>query len=310
MTDTKLDAEKQNSKEDKMNVETIYFKASDGVSLSGIIYKSKENADKILISVHGMASNCLKKRNEIIANKIKDIETDTLTFNNRGHDIINYIKKANGEKAISGTAFENVEDGYYDICGAVKYALEKGYKEIYLMGHSLGSTKAIYTYNKMIEKEPELTKNIKALIILSLVDIPTAVRVYLNDRFPETLKYAKDMEKAGMENILMPEGTFIHPVSVKTFLKYARDYQNIDFARYSDTEYDFKELNNIKIPLFMRWGNNKELILQNAEDLCKNLRAKIQNNNLDVNYIDGANHSYKGKEEQLASEIQNFLEDN
>ena len=293
-----------------MNIQIAHFKSEDKINLTGIIYRNEKEADKILISIHGMVSNCLKRRDEEIANKIGNIGIDLLAFNNRGHDIANYIKKPKEEKVISGTAFEDAEDGYYDIVGAIKYALEKGYKEIYLMGHSLGSTKVIYTYNKMIEKEPELTKNIKALIILSLVDIPTAVRIYLNDRFPETLKYAKDMEKSGMENILMPEGTFIHPVSVKTFLKYARDYQNIDFARYSETEYDFKELNNIKIPLFMRWGNNKELILQNAEDLCKNLRVKIQNNNLDVNYIDGANHSYKGKEEQLASEIQNFLEKN
>ena len=107
-----------------MNAETIYFKASDGVSLSGIIYKSKENTDKILISVHGMASNCLKKRNEIIASKIKDIEIDTLTFNNRGHDIVNYIKKANGEKAISGMASEDVEDGYYDIVRSNKLCIK------------------------------------------------------------------------------------------------------------------------------------------------------------------------------------------
>ena len=193
-------------------------------------------------------------------------------------------------------------------CGAIKFALSKGYKEIYLMGHSLGSTKVVYTYNKMLEKNKDILKHIKAILLLSLVDIPTALRIYLNDRFPETLKYAKDMEKAGMENILMPEKSFIHPVSVKTFLKYARDYQNIDFARYSKKEYDFKELNNIKVPLFMRWGNVRELIMQNAGKLCEFLKTKINNSKLDINYIDGANHSYNGKEEELGSEIQNFLE--
>ena len=82
--------------------------------------------------------------------------------------------------------------------GAINYALSKGYKEIYLMGHSLGSTKVVYTYNKILEKNEDIIKNIKAVLLLSLVDIPTALRIYLNERFPETLKYAKDMEKAGI----------------------------------------------------------------------------------------------------------------
>ena len=192
--------------------------------------------------------------------------------------------------------------------GAINYALSKGYKEIYLMGHSLGSTKVVYTDNKILEKNEDIIKNIKAVLLLSLVDIPTALRIYLNERFPETLKYAKDMEKAGMENILMPEDSFIHPISVKTFLKYTRDYQNIDFAKYSEKGYNFEELNNIEVPLFMRWGNVRELILQDAGELCNFLKTKISNKKLDINYIDGANHSYKGKEEQLGSEIRNFLE--
>lgn len=290
-----------------MEIKIVHFEADDNINLTGILYKNKNETNKILISVHGMVSNCLKKRDEEIAKKLENINIDVLAFNNRGHDIVNYIKKKNGDNIISGTAFEDVEDGYLDILGAIKFALNKGYKEIYLMGHSLGSTKVVYSYNKFLEKNKDIVKNIKAIILLSLVDIPATLRIYLNDKFPETLKYAKDMEQAGMENILMPEKSFIHPVSIKTFLKYARDYQNIDFAKYSEKEYDFKELNNIEVPLFMRWGNINELILQDAQKLCEFLKGKIKNNNLDINYIDGANHSYKGKEEELGEEIKNFL---
>ena len=57
----------------------------------------------------------------------------------------------------------------------------------------------------------------------------------------------------------------------------------------------------------MRWGNNKELIMQKADELCDILSNKIQNNRLDIDYIDGANHSYTDKEEILASQICNFI---
>ena len=105
----------------------------------------------------------------------------------------------------------------------------------------------------------------------------------------------------------MPEKSFIHPISVKTFLKYARDYKNIDFAKYSEKEFKFPELNNIKIPLMMRWGTDREMILQKPEELCNMLKEKINNSKLDIGYINGANHSYKGKEEELAIEIEKFI---
>ena len=67
------------------------------------------------------------------------------------------------------------------------------------------------------------------------------------------------------------------------------------------------KLNNTDIPLFMRWGNDRELIIQKADELCKMVKEKIKNDKLDIGYIEGANHSYTGKEEILANEIQNFL---
>lgn len=59
----------------------------------------------------------------------------------------------------------------------------------------------------------------------------------------------------------------------------------------------------------MRWGNQRELIIQEADKLCEQLKGKIKNDKLDIGYIDGADHSYTGKEEILANEIQNFLKD-
>lgn len=292
-----------------MNIETTFFKATDGVELKGIKYKSKNKTQKILISIHGMATSFIKKRDEKIAEKLNELNIDFLAFNNRGHDLINYIKKANKEKEeLAGTSYEEISECYYDILGAVNYAIQNGYNEIYLMGHSLGSTKIVYAYNKFLEENKDIVDKIKGIILLSLVDIPLALKVYLQDNFPAMVTYAKNMKKEGMENQLMPEKSFIHPISIKTFLRYAIENEDINFARFSDSSYDFEELNNIKVPLFMRWGNNKELIVQNAEDLCKMLKNKIKNRNLDINYIDGANHNYKGKEDILAEQIKSFFD--
>ena len=293
-----------------MNLETIFFKATDGVDLKGIIYKSQSKTQKILISTHGMATNCIKERDKKVAEKVNELNIDFLAFNNRGHDLTNYIKKENKEKKeLAGTSYEEISECYEDILGAINYAMQNNYSEIYLMGHSLGCTKTIYTYNKLLEEnQVKILNKIKGIILLSLVDIPLAVQVYLRDNFASIVTYAKNMKKEGMENVLMPTESFIHPISVKTFLRYAIDNKDIDFARFSDENYNYEKLNNIKVPLFMRWGNDGELIIQKADELCDMLKNKIQNKNLDIGFIDGANHSYDGKEEVLANEIKRFIE--
>ena len=290
-----------------MKTETLTLKATDGIINKGLLYNG-EKTNKIIISIHGMATNCIKKRDEEIAKKAHEIKVDFLTFNNRGSEIVKYISDEHGKRRLGGTAFENVEECYYDILGAINFCIQKGYNEIYLLGHSLGTTKIVYTYNKLIENKEEKTLNkIKKVILLSLIDIPKVLQIYLNKDFANLLTYAKNLEKEHMENILMPEKSFIHPISVKTFLKYARDFENINFARYSDEFYNFDELNKIKVPLFMRWGDTNEMVLQNLEDLCNKLKKKINNKNIDIGYIKDANHSYKGKEEILANQIQVFL---
>ena len=292
------------------NIDTIFFKATDGVNLNGILYKSEKQTKKVLISIHGMVTNCLKPRDEIIAKKVNIANIDLLTFNNRGHDIVSYIKKDNIlEHELGGTAYEEISECYEDILGAINYLLENKYDEIYLMGHSLGSTKSVYFYNKLLNENNDLISKIKAVILLSLVDIPFAMQIYLKEKFQSMVTYAKNMKKEKMENILMPEESFIHPISVKTFLRYALENDDMNFARYTDKEYDFKELNNIKVPLFMRWGNVGELIIQDADKLCDFLKTKINNPNLNIGYIDRADHSYTGKEETLAEEILKFLEE-
>ena len=289
-------------------MEKIDFIATDGIELSGILYRGKEISKKIILAVHGMTSNCFKKRDDVIAKKANEEGIDYFCFNNRGSEIIKYIsKKIEGkkEKNLAGTAYEDVLEGYEDIIGAILKLKELGYSDIYLQGHSLGSTKVVYTYNELKEEEADILSCIKGVILLSLIDIPMAVKFYLGKNYETFLKLAEEREQKGI-NDLMPKNAFIHPISVKTFLRYVRDNKDIDFARYGNDN-QLEKLNNIEIPLFMRWGNDNEMIAQKAEELVTILNNIITNPSKDIDYIDGANHGYDGKEEILAEEIIKFV---
>lgn len=293
-----------------MRVEKIYFNAEDGTELFGLLHTSENRNDKdVVISTHGMESNCFKKREDIIAQKLTSNNIAFFTFNNRGNGLINEVK-SNGEKILQGTVFEDVEDSYYDLVGAIKLMISKGYKNIHMQGHSLGSTKTVYTYNKLIENgEQELLNKIKSVILLSLVDIPELMNYLINStNNQDFIKFALQKESEGnLDYILDTKVPFLPLISVKTFLKYYRNNKNIDFAKYTTKDFKFEKLNNIKVPIFMRWGNVNELISLPADKLAELMNEKINNQNKDISYIDGATHNYKGKEELLAEEILSFL---
>ena len=149
-------------------MDIINFLATDNVELNGILYKS-ENAKnkKVILAVHGMTSNCFKKRDEVIAKYANHEGIDYFCFNNRGSEITRYIvRKSSDRKELGGTAYEDVLDGYYDICGATLKLAELGYTDIYLQGHSLGCTKIVYTYNKLKDENSDILEYIKANNIL------------------------------------------------------------------------------------------------------------------------------------------------
>lgn len=288
----------------------IDFLATDGIKLNGFLHEGKEKANKIILSVHGMSSNCFKEREDKLSSYMNENNIDYFCFNNRGSELVKYIRKDindKEEKLLGGTSYEDVLEGYEDIVGAILKLKELGYKEIYLQGHSLGCTKIVYTYNELKEEEEEdILKCIKGVILLSLVDIPKTLKMYLGSNFDSYLKLAEEKEQEGKIYDLMPKESFIHPVSVKTFLRYAKYNKDIDFAGYG-RDNKLEKLNNIDVPLFMRWGNDKEMILQKADELVTLVNNIIINKKKDIDYIEGSNHSYNGKEEIVAKQIIEFI---
>ncbi|MBP3596655.1 MAG: hypothetical protein J6J60_04555 [Clostridia bacterium] len=294
-----------------MNTEIIKFKTLDGTYLDGFLKYNEIKSKKVIIAIHGMASNCFKKREKVLADYAIEKNIDTFVFNTRGSDIVRFLKREKilypGDN-IGGSAYENIYESYYDIKSAIMQMLELGYEEIYLCGHSLGSTKLVYTYNKLFSENDEILKNIKAVVLLSLVDLEKSFKTFAGNKYQDYINYALIKKEQKQFLDMMPQSVFLYPMSVKSYLIYNQNNDEINFARYSDNNYNFKELNSIKVPLFMRWGTDNEYIEQKPMELVEFLKNKINNKKLDVNIIQQADHSYRGKEDALAEQIINFLE--
>lgn len=297
-----------------MKTEIVSFFATDGMVDNGYIQSTDTPIDdnkKVIISVHGMTSSCFKGRDKTIGKILLENDIDYFTFNNRGSEILRFSLKSDGKEVqsvLAGTAVENPEDGLYDIEGAIEEVVKRGYKNIYLLGHSLGSTKVLYTMTRFREEESKYLEYIKGIALLSLVDIPNFMKENLKEKYEKKIEQAEKLVESGKETTFMPEDSFIFPITAKAFLYYAKNYQRIDFARYHDKEYDFKELNMVNVPLFMRWGTDRELIIEKPEEITKLLNNKIVNPKKDINFIEGANHSYNGMEDIVGEQLINFIE--
>ena len=289
-------------------LEKVYFELEDKVELVGLLHKPENTTDEVVISIHGMQSNCFKKREDILAKVINNAGIAYFAFDNRGANLMCYTKKTDGTKTLNGgSVYEDVLESYYDIKGAIEKMLELGYTKIHLQGHSLGCTKIVYAYNRLKKENYKNLENIQSIILLSLVDLVDLQKYDLGiDKYNKMLEFAIDKETKGEEMELMPFDSFDHPISVKSYLRYYRDNQEIDFAKFNDNNYDFKEINNINIPLFLRWSEN-DLVVQKLDELIEFLKTKINNPKLDIGYIKNTDHGYTNKEEVLGEKIKKFL---
>lgn len=293
-----------------MRLKKIYFETEDGVELFGLLHTPENETDEIVIYVHGLTSSCTKKREDIFAEEYTNSNIAFFGFNNRGAEIITRLnQKIDGmpQKQYFGAAYEDVLDSYYDVKAAICEMIKLGYKKIYLKGHSLGCLKVAYTYNKLLKNgEQDILSKIKAVLLLSMVDIYDLSRNE-EKNFYKNFEIAESKEKEEQLNYLIMDAIVGAPISVKTYLRYYKYNDEISFPRYADYKYDYKELNNISCPIFMRWGNVNETIVQTAEDLVKIVNDNIINKVKDIGYIDGANHSYNGKEIEIVTQEIKFI---
>lgn len=292
-----------------MQIEKVYFNSVDNLNLIGLLHTPKKKTDTVVISIHGITSNCLKRRDDILAQKCTELGIAYFGFNNRGHEIISsYGRIEDNTMKLYGSGGESIYDSYYDIKGAMLEMQKRGYSKIILQGHSMGCTKIVYTYNEFLNNnETTMLDAITGVILLSMVDIPTALKQVLGKDYKKIISYFEMLKKRGKGDrlVVLDDGT--PPVRPNSILEYAENNKKIDFAKFGDNRTTFKELNNITVPLFMRWGNVNELIFQGADELVQKLNEKIKNENKDISYIAGANHNYTGKEEELGEQIVNFI---
>lgn len=286
-----------------MKQELVRINSVDGIEQPGILYTPRENTNKIVIHVHGLNGNFYENRFlDTLSKSYTDKNFAFLTFNNRGKDFIAELLKGDDFVVIGGS-LERFKDCILDIEGVINWVKEKGYSEIILEGHSYGCNKVLYYYNR---KKDDC---IKKIVLLAPCDIPSEGKKFLSE---EEYNIAKEestiLVNEGKDNELinfsvMANGKIAAGTYYNDFLPGGEN----DFIKYSDGKNGKSEvLNSIDIPTLIVFGDIDECVLTQPIEIVKEyLKNNIGNCNIQI--IEGADHSYTNRYEELGKVISNNI---
>lgn len=292
----------------KMSFHRTY--TEDNLELCGVLYQPEYKTDKIVINFHGMAGNFYENLFiDFMSNEFTKGGFAFLSTNNRGHDMFNdtaSIKNNDLSWKKIGAAFEIFEECIYDIKAWIDFAEKLGFKEIFIQGHSLGAVKVTYYLSETGDSR------IKGLILLSPPDM---LGLHLGreedkKKWEESMKLAKKLIGEGKGNEILPNLIWDwYYLSANTFMNFSKlDSKTNTFPFYKPNS-GFKELSQIKCPMIAIFGSKDDAIVTDPKKCLKILKEKAVSTKICSTFIiDGAPHSYRNHEQELAAIVRKWLE--
>jgi alpha-beta hydrolase superfamily lysophospholipase len=140
-----------------MNLELVSVLSTDKLLLPGLLYTPDKQTMKAAIWLHGMGDSGTfynTERINALGHALNQKGIALLGLNNRGaHNRKDLHIADEGlpdeERSYqAGTHYELIRDCVKDIDGAAQFLQERGYSELYLIGHSTGANKVcVYDAN-------------------------------------------------------------------------------------------------------------------------------------------------------------------
>ncbi len=286
-----------------MKTEFIRFTTEDQLILQGLVYSPDVLSRKAFLHIHGMGGNFYENRFiDVMAEHITQAQQTFLSINTRGHDIVADFPIPGSEEKYRriGNAYEKFEECIFDIKSAVDYLQKSGYEEITLCGHSLGAVKVVYYAAKTQDQR------IKKLILMSPPDMVGLAEKESNHK--DLLSQAEKMILGGKGGELLPVKIWdYYYLSAYTYVDLNTRDKPVDiFNTYDKTKPSL--IAEIKVPTLAFLGEKDDAAIlpqQEALELIKNKAINAPNFEIDI--IEGASHSYFGREQLMAERVVKWL---
>jgi len=288
----------------KTSFHRIYTK--DKLELHGLLYQPDRKVKTALAHVHGMARNFYENRFlDSLAKILTQNDIAFSPFNNRGNGhLITLVKKINKkfEYVKIGNAFERFKDCILDIKAHLDFLENRGFNNIHLSGHSLGTCKATYYLAKTQDKR------VKSLILLSPSDMLGLVRED-KKRFKKDIDTAKKMIKKKRGDKLMPQEVWDeYPMCANTYFDLFGNNSLAAIFNFHNPSDKFKILSQISCPIFAIMGKKDDVLIVPIEKIMKIIKEKATSSpQCKFKILGNATHDYRGYEKELAKNILNWI---
>ena len=284
-----------------MLVDLVHITAADGLRLDGVLHSAAktqtENARcDAIVCIHGTGSNFYSSG---IFQKLTpgwlERGMQVVWANTRGHDGLTTAYTDKGRRRL-GAAYEQFKESPLDLRAWADFLVERGATRIVYFGHSAGAVKAIYS---------QAVQPHSAVVGVAAVSPPRLSHSFFSQsakrrEFLDTFRRAEMLVAAGEAKALM-EVTFPMPYVVS-----AGGY----LEKYGPAEqYNIlKLLPQVRCPTLVTYGSvevEREVAFQGLPDAVMQLSPTGERVRTAV--IDGADHIYTGRTEQLGRVVENWL---
>ncbi len=277
----------------------IRFEATDGVDLAGLLYEPERRTRRAAVFLHGTGGASIfdSRRTNLLAHEFLSRGIAWFPFNNRGAHMI--------RRPGRGASYEVIRDCVHDIDGAARLLRSRGYRELYLIGHSTGANK-VAVYNARKPRNP-----FKRYVLLAGGDDTGMVYAQLGPRrFRAALERARRMihERRGDElspvmllswralyDMANPDGDY----NVFPFLERMR---HIRLGRRAP----FRHIRKIRKPALYVYGEHDEFCYDDVPH-CTAILANEVAPTAEIVTLAGAGHGFTGYEQELGQLIAEWV---
>lgn len=269
------------------------------------LFLGDKKAKNIFIYLHGLGGSIFSQSDFL--ESLIDSRTAVLTFNNRGHDIINRtrrinVRKASGQDSVTiGMAHEVFSDCVDDIDGAINWAKKAGFKNIYLIGHSTGCQKSIYYLSK---RENPAIKG--AVLLAPISDYADTYALTDKKVYNRALASAKKMVKEGKKHELIPSTIWLETIDAQRWLSlYTADSQEEIFS-YASKRNPITLLKNRK-PLLIFLAEKDEFSERPMSEIANWFKSILKEREAQIKIIKNAPHYFSGSFNKLKNSIKKWV---
>lgn len=285
-----------------MSYPIVTVKTNDGLVLHGLLTEPTKPSKTIDIHLHGAGGSFYGNSYfEGLTNRLVDLGLAYLSTNNRGAGIYELEKGSISH----GVSREKFADCLLDIDAWIELALEKGYENIVLEGHSYGTEKIVYYMN-----EGKYKNCVKGVILLGFSDNVGAQMKYERSIGKNYTQEAQALTGKGDNERLLSDlfglcGEL--PISAETYLHCFTDKSANAIALPLRQGSNLTYFQNIPVPILGVIGDQeeKEYTVIPIKDAIELLTS--ENSLAEVYQIKNSDHVFSGKETEVIARISNFM---